>query len=266
MHLLKFISDGTAPTTIYCDETIGFGDLLSFDGEVLFLYETIGYQARSPEGIAEIVYDTIGFGEEYPILFHNYEVFETIGFHDSADETLVVYCDDTIGFNDIVTQELTDNVNCLETIGFDEVTSHQIYQEFDIVFTWRTRTNSYPAYGYGASEYGNIVSYGDGNASNLAAFEIHIWRVGGASSNRYLNSNPVGEFSERLLVQSIPIVDTNNPDADAIYTLTIANNKSLNGGVFLPEVEAEVFVKDSNGLYSFPKIIVVDTLRVYSGD
>jgi len=266
MHLLKFtLEGGEPPSTIYCDETIGFGDSLSVVSTSLEIFETIGYYSIFPEGINEFIIDTIGFGESYPILSHDYEVYDTIGFYDSGDESLIVYCDDTIGFDDDVTQELSNNVNCVETIGFNEITSHEIYLEYDIIFTWRTRTNSYPGYGYGAAEYGSFNSYGDGNASNLAAFEIHIWKVGGASSNRYLNSNPVGEFSERLLVQSIPIVDTNDPDADATYTLTAANNKSLNGGVFLPEVEAEVFVKDSNGLYSFPKIIVVDTIKVYSG-
>jgi hypothetical protein len=40
--------------------------------------------------------------------------------------------------------------------------------------------------------------------------------------------------------------------------LTVANNKSFNGGDFLYDMEVEIFVKDSNGVYSFGKMIVAD--------
>lgn len=260
MHILKFTQDTTPPETIYCYETIGFGDNLSITGSSVNLQETIGFRALIPEGGSEFCYETIGFGDNLlPAI--SLLLYETIGFNDCADESLVVYCFETIGFSESMLGEQGDFV-LRETIGFNEGGYNELYAEHDITFTWRTRTNSYPAYGYGASEYGEVISYGDGDASNLVSFEIQIWKIGGPESNRYLNSSPAGEYDERLLVQSISIVDTDDPDANATYTLTIANNKTLNGGDFLSGMEVEVFTKDSNGVYSFPAVIVANELRV----
>lgn len=265
MHLLKFTIGGEEPESLYCDETIGFNDSSIISETSITLDETIGFRDVIPEDASLTVYETIGFAESL-ILSYDIDVSDTIGFNASSDETLKVYMEETIGFNDSIEQELSNDITCIETIGFDVGGYNEIYNEHDIIFSWRTRTNSYPAYGYGASEYGEIVSYGDGDADNLVSFEIHLWKVGGPDSNRYLNSDPTGEFDERLTKQVISIADTGDPDADASYTLTIANNKSFNGGVFLPEIEAEIFVKDSNGVYSFSKIIITDTLKVYHED
>lgn len=262
MHVLKFTLGGEPPESIFCDETIGFGDSLWVSETSLTIYETLGLRDVIPDSTFEVCYETIGFGEDDIILRYEIVLYDTIGFHDSADESLKVYCAETIGFGDSLDQDLDNHIMCIETIGFGISGYHEMYVEHDITFTWRTRTNSNGAYGYGASEYGAIVSYGDGDAANLASFEIHIWKVGGPDSNRYLDSDPAGEFDERLTKQVIPIVDTGDPDADATYTLTIANNKTYGGGVFTSDIEAEIFVKDENGVYSFSKIIITDTLKV----
>ena len=262
MHVLKF-TQGEDTGDRFLNETIGFGENITQIEQTVFFYETIGFRAIVPGTTEVSVYDTIGFGDGPIILSYDIYCFDTIGFNDTADEALNVFCYDTIGFNDDVSHELDWlDVTCIETIGFNDGGQNEIYDEHDITFTWRTRTNSYPSYGYGGAEYGNLVSYGDGDAAGLDEFEIHIWRVGGPDSNRWLNSNPAGEFDDRLTVQSITINDTDDPDADASYTLTIANNISWNGGTFLPDVEVEVFVKDTSGVYSFAKIIITETLIV----
>jgi hypothetical protein len=263
MHVLKFILGGEPPETIYCDETIGFNETLTVSGSSLTLYETIGFRDVIPGGINELLYETIGFSDEDLMLTYDIEIYDTIGFQDGGDETLVVYCSEIIGFNDSIEQELSNNIFCVETIGFGDSGYQYLYNEHDITFTWRTRTNADPTYGHGGAEYGGVVSYGDGDAANLVAFEIHIWKLGGPDTNRWLNSDPAEEFDDRLTKQVITIADTGDPDADASYTLTIANNISFSGGVFTAELEAEIFVKDDNGVYSFPKIIVTDSFKVY---
>lgn len=264
MHVLKFTQETGEPSGIFLDETIGFGDsVTNFEFSITY-YESIGFNDIVPQGISEILYETIGFNESQPVFTSYIACEETIGFDDSSDETLKVHCEETIGFDDDAIQDLALDILCNETIGFDESGyGLLINAEHDITISWRTRTNADATYGYGGAEYGSIVSYGDGDADNLASFEVHIWQVGGPDSNRYLNSNPAGEFDERLTVQTITINDTGDPDADASYTLTIANNKSWNGGTFLSEMEVEVFVKDSDDIYSWPKIIVVEDDRNY---
>ena len=262
MHALKFTIGEGESSGIFLDETIGFQDSGTPSGYSLTASETLGFRAIVPEVTDVSVYETIGFAEGDYIISYDIEINETIGFHDSSDEALKVYIAETIGFNDSVIQGLALDIKCIETIGFEIGGYHEIYEEHDITFTWRTRTSSDPSYGYGGAEYGNVVSYGDGDADNLTSFEIHLWKVGGPDSNRYLDSNPADEFDDRLTKQVLSIVDTGDPDADANYTLTIANNKSWNSGAFLSDIEAEIFVKDSNGVYSFSKIIITDTLKV----
>ena len=262
MHVLKFTQETGEPSDILLDETIGFNDSVSIPSTGVTYTETLGFRAIVPEGISVIVYETIGFDDGTPLISYYINLWETVGFNDGADESLKVYVFETIGFNDSVAQDLDNQVLCNESIGFGISGYHEMYVEHDITFSWRTRTNADPTYGYGASEYGAVVSFGDGDASNLSSFEVHIWKIDGPETNRWLNSNPTGEFDDRLTKQVITIADTDDPDADASYTLTIANNKSFSGGVFTSDLEVEIFVKDSNGVYSFPKIIKTNTLKV----
>ena len=260
MRVLKFLQDTEPPETIVCDETIGFGDLLIVSETSVFFYDTIGFSDKIPQGINEIVYETIGFGDLY-ITSTDILLYETIGFHDSSDESLKVLCIESIAFNDSIEQDLTLDITCTESIGFGIGGFHEMYIEHDIIFSWRTRTKD-NIYGYGRSEYGSNTSYGDGDADGLATFEVHVWKLGGPESNRWLNSNPAGEYDDRYHKEVINIVDTGDPDANATYTLTIANNKSYSGGIFISDFEVEVFVKNSDGVYSYPKIIITDTLKV----
>lgn len=266
MHILKFTT-GEISDVIILRETIGFNDSFRFSEVSVFLYESIGFRARTPSDIFYIdCLDTIGFNETGPILTYAVDCYETIGFYDAGDESLNVFCYDSIGFNDISEEIFTRNVECYETIGFDIRGYYEVItDEHDITFTWRTRTNIVP-YGYGRAGYGDVVGYGDGNASNLVSFELQIWRVGGPESNRYLNTNPAGEYNQRLTKQVIPIVDTDDPDADATYTLTAADNKTFSGGDFTYELEAEIFTKDENGVYSFSRIILTNSLKINHED
>lgn len=258
MHILKFVQDTEPPTeyfiTLY--ETIGFVESGYVSESSTTLSETIGFRDVVPGGISEICYETIGFN--YSNIFgFDIQLEETLGFNDGSDESLVVYIAETIGWSDTNEWELGDSVIIAETIGFGLSGFNYITDEHDITFTWRTRTKD-AATGYGATGYGVNVSYGDGDATGYSSFEIHIWKVGGAESNRYLDTDPANEFDDRLTKQTITIADVGDPDANASYTLTVANNKSYNGGEFLYEMEAEVFVKDSNGVYSFGKMIVLE--------
>lgn len=261
MHILKFTQTTEPPETLFCYETLGWNDNGYPSAQYFTIEETLGFRSIVPQGISEILYETIGFNDAYLNSYDLY-LYETIGFNDGGDESLVVYIFETIGFNEDGDGDLDYlSLYCPETIGFGDPGYNYIYDEHDITFTWKTRTNADPLYGYGATGYGLNTGYGDGNASNLVSFEIHIWKIDGPSTNRYLdNGLDTGgvEYDDRLTVQTITITDTNDPDADASYTLTVANNKSYNGGDFLYNMEVEIFVEDDNGVYSFPAVIVLD--------
>jgi len=266
MHVLKFtLEGGEGPgLDVVIDESIGFGETLSIASSSVLVEDTIGLRGIPVEIKFEEITETIGLGDSSESAF-SVLLEETIGLNDSGDDTFNVYLVETIAFNDTVERALSNNITCNETIGFDLTGYNIIDNPHDITFTWRTRTNVDPSYGYGAAEYGAIVSYGDGDASNLVSFEIHIWKPNGPSNSRYLDGTTPNNV-DRLTKQVITITDTGDPDADATYTLTAANNVSFSGGVFSDQVEIEVFVKDSNGTYSFAKALLTDALKVYHED
>lgn len=266
MHVLKFtLGGGEGPgLDVFIDETIGFAETLSIASFSVNVEDTIGLRGLPVEIKFENVEETIGFNDS---VVDGFEVIleENIGFNDSADETLFVYITESIGFGDVEQHGLANIVNCNETIGFDISGYNIIDNPHDITFTWRTRTNSNPSYGYGGSEFGAIVSYGDGDASNLVSFEIQIWKPNGPVNTRYLDGTTPNNV-DRLAKYVITITDTDDPDADATYTLTAANNISISGGEFSDQLEIEVFVKDTSGTYSFAKALLTDTLKVYHED
>ena len=162
MHILKFTLNSEPPETLFIYETIGFGDTLIPSGYYISYSETIGFRDVVPGGISELLLESIGFSD-IPLISYTKILYESIGFNDGGDETLVVYCGETIGLSDggEYPDELDNSFYLKETIGFNDSGYNYILNEHDITFTWRTRTAD-PTYGYGATEYGNIVSYGDG--------------------------------------------------------------------------------------------------------
>lgn len=266
MHVLKFTSEGgTGPgldVVIY--ESIGFAETLAVASSSVSVEDTIGLRGLPIEIKFEDVTETLGLGDSVTSAF---EVFleETLGLNDSGDDSFNVYLVETIGFDDESDLTLANIINCNETIGFDISGYNIIDNPHDITFTWRTRTNANPAYGYGGAEYGAIVSYGDGDADNLDEFEIQIWKPNGPNNTRYLDGTTPNNV-DRLAKYTITITDTGDPDDDAVYTLTSANNISISGGEFSDQLEIEVFVKDTNGTYSFAKALLTDTLKIYFDD
>ena len=75
---------------------------------------------------------------------------------------------------------MPNNIHLFETIGFNEFGWNEIYSEHDITITWRSRTSVKP-YGYGASEYGSLVSYGDGESIN-GVYIVHSLTNPGAET------------------------------------------------------------------------------------
>lgn len=82
--------------------------------------------------------------------------------------------------------------------------------------TWKART-FYSNYGYGKSEYGNIVTYGDYSAGYLYSFLVKV----------VLESS-----GAELRTDEIIIADPDNPDDDAEYTYTVDMNMADNEGLY----------------------------------
>lgn len=256
MRVLKFTQTTEAPTTIFCYETIGFGDGLSIGESSVLISDSIGFRDVIPVGEQfENLIETMGFDDSF-VLLAPLNLVDTIGFNDSGDQTGTVTCFETIGLNDGYTDSFNEPF-CVETIGFHSGGESSGGTGFyDIIFTWFTRSSDNLA-GYGASEYGANLSYGEGN-TNLTAFELHFWG-GRPENNRILDEGEGAVMAGRFLHLIIPIADSSDPDADATYTLTAATNIALGDNLqFRYNMAVEIYVQNADGVFSYPKYIYVD--------
>ena len=238
MHILKFTQGGgEPPDTYYLEEKIGFSEAMLVKVDMFVsLEESIGLKAIQA-GVSDVIIDeTIGFNQDYILdtLFT-----ERIGFDDSLIQQNLVEKFESIGLGVQENIQKVISITIEENIGFVDGGTEWLDTEFDMNMTWRTRTKSHPTYGMGGTSYGDVVSYGDGDADDLVSFKVKCYK------------NYVDDIDDNLVrTEIITIADTGDPDADALFTYTIAMNKADNGTVFNWDMVFMIYSVDINSIES----------------
>lgn len=234
MHILKFTQgSGELPTTYYLEEAFGFNDIQFIKMDRLFNFvETFGLKSIQATTFLQDLIESIGFNEW--IIDDNTMFIETFGFNEDMYKKGLGEAFETIGFEVIQLEHKIIKINIEENMGFIDSGYHWLDEQFDMIITWRTRTKTHP-YGYGASEYGAIVSYGDGSAPELVSFIVKCY------------ANFIDEDDDNLVrTEVITINDINDPDADASFTYTVVMNLSDNGS-FNWDMIFAIYCTDNNG-------------------
>lgn len=264
------------------DETVGFNDTINvIAGLYVEINETVAFNDESEMyGLLEVLTEDVGFNESLgnDIWEH---ISATAGFGDSLVLDGFESLEDTVGFQDEPYEDGTSDQ--FETVGFDDELVVDLFtfdfgedlefrdyayihkiEEYNFVFKWKAAYNlSQHPYGFGASIYGDNVSYGDDpSSSDLAYYSI----IMGDVVHPGLRPYPSADYYRCLRVhRQVTISDSGDPDAYATYTLTPTDNKLMNDfGIFFHSFWVEVFVRDTSGRWSLCDYKYIDNTHRYN--
>lgn len=181
--------------------------------------------------------DSFAFDDSFTIDYTDLLLtfYEEFAFNDYFEFYDYLYFVDNFVFNDsIVTVNENIRFTFTDSFTFDDSTSN-IFAITHYLITWRCRTRT-PQWGYGGSQYGSLVSYGDGSADDIESFVVDIG---------YLDTSNV--FHRTIPAQiTINIEDSENPDANAYYLYSLSPTF-----VFINNnLTFRVWQKDINGVLS----------------
>jgi hypothetical protein len=222
-------------------------------------------------GTVEVVYmyESLGFGETFSSLFNmNVEQSEIYGFSEHCHAPWIASLEEDMEMSDSISpldftpsalteiqglyaipfdryredipevQGFTDTlslqsflVELNENMGFLDSRSN-VWKPCDFHLTWKTRTE-YGANGYGGTEYGAIMAYGEDTADvpRIEGYHLMVSFV-------VIVTNTTTDTEARE--DQIFVGDYDNPDDDAEYTYTATMNVTDNG-YFEPYLKFEVF-------------------------
>ena len=132
---------------------------------------------------------------------------------------------DSYSYNDASITNLIISFSVLDSYMY-----HDLPHTKDFVVSWRCRTKT-ARLGFGGTQYGNVIGYGDGYAFDIDRYIIQV-------------KNSSGDV---LRTEEITITDKTNPDGEYWYTFDM--NVTDNGS-WTDELTFEVRQIDVNGVYS----------------